>query len=115
MAFRGEDIATQEAGTQRKHVSHAPHHERSPFGRGRVPPVTEVVHMLQSSPRMAFELNEMLLNASGAGDTRRVLAMLCLGADVNVRDSEGRTPLMQALRMGYPEVADVLRAHGATE
>jgi ankyrin repeat protein len=113
MAFRGGNMRTQQTEAHRKAAHHAAHRERSPFGRGRVPPVTEVVRMLRSSDPLMFELNQVLLNAAEAGDTAKALVMLGLGAGIETRDFEGRTPLILAAEHLRRETAKVLLSRGA--
>jgi ankyrin repeat protein len=58
-----------------------------------------------------------LINAVLASTERLpiVQALTRAGADVNARDSEGRTALALALKKGYATVAQLLKKAGATE
>ena len=54
----------------------------------------------------------------GDGGTRHVATLKALveaGANVNLADRNGQTPLTLARRRGYPEMAEILRKAGATE
>ena len=50
-----------------------------------------------------------------AGSTEVAKLLLDNGADVNARDGKGQTPLHKAVSEAHPEVADLLRKHGAKE
>ncbi|HZR97069.1 MAG TPA: ankyrin repeat domain-containing protein [Chloroflexota bacterium] len=50
-----------------------------------------------------------------SGAVEVIAALLDAGADPNLRDSAGRTPLAMALERGEAEKIALLRAHGATE
>ena len=41
--------------------------------------------------------------------------LLAHGAETNVKDFQGQTPLTLAVTQGYAEVAALLRAHGVRE
>jgi len=51
--------------------------------------------------------------ASGIGDLEAVKQHLATGADVNVKDADGSTPLHYAVSVGEKEVSELLIAHGA--
>ena len=57
--------------------------------------------------------NEKLFNASWYGDLKGVKSALKHGADVNAKDVYGKTALMHASAMGYPEIVRFLLDHGA--
>ena len=59
------------------------------------------------------KLNLELFEAVHQGNTENVQHLLVLGADVNHKDSHGRTPLMEAVEMGHTEVTKVLIRSGA--
>jgi ankyrin repeat protein len=54
-----------------------------------------------------------LISAAGSGNTAKVKEMLESGADVNVKGSDGRTPLMEAAYAGNTEIARLLLDKGA--
>lgn len=58
--------------------------------------------------------NPLRLAASG-GHKEFVEILLAHGAPVNVRDSDGQTPLGYAIRKGYDDIAEILRKHGGVE
>ena len=47
------------------------------------------------------------------GHKEIVELLLAEGADVNVKNDGGKTPLDSALLWNHPEIADLLRKHGA--
>ncbi len=59
------------------------------------------------------EVDLALLNASGIGDLDGVRLALEKGADVNAKDSLGRTALMLACQQGFLDVARALVEAGA--
>jgi len=67
---------------------------------------------LLAAPAFA-SLESDVANAAGAGDYARVKALTEAGANLNVRDEEGYTPLIWAAQHGNTRVADYLIAHGA--
>ena len=56
-----------------------------------------------------------LHTAALLGDSDWVAALIHGGADVNLEDAGGRTPLQWAERMGHVHVASLLRSYGARE
>ena len=58
-------------------------------------------------------LEAIVLGDGGQRHVRTVRALVEGGADVNVPDGDGITPLAHAQRRGYREIARVLRAAGA--
>ncbi|MFM1655496.1 ankyrin repeat domain-containing protein [Brevibacillus sp. B_LB10_24] len=58
-------------------------------------------------------MSEQLLKAAETGDHAGVKALLEQGADVNVRDSRGRTPVMTATYGGHTEAVKTLIDAGA--
>jgi ankyrin repeat protein len=58
-------------------------------------------------------MNDRLLSAATTGNIDELIELLEAGADVNVRDAFGWTPLMWASSMGYPEAVEILLKKGA--
>ncbi|HEY3502888.1 MAG TPA: ankyrin repeat domain-containing protein [Actinocatenispora sp.] len=58
-------------------------------------------------------LEAVVLGDGGAAHQRVVRSLVAHGADVNLADRDGVTPLRHAVDRGQDEVADVLRAAGA--
>lgn len=56
------------------------------------------------------QVNDGLLDAAFAGDTAKVKSFLASGADVNVKNSYGATPLMLASQEGHSESVKLLLA-----
>jgi len=79
--------------------------------------------------RVKSYLNDLppLLNAQGDnGETALHLAsifgyrdiaeyLITKGADVNVKDKQGKSPLFYALKRNHPAIVTLLREHGAQE
>ena len=47
--------------------------------------------------------------ASAMGRAKAVEALVALGADLTLKDAQGRTPLETAERAGFPEIAAILK------
>ena len=60
-----------------------------------------------------YLLVEYLIDVAGVGDLSEVQALLAEGANVNAKDREGHTPLMNAAANGHLQVVQALIAHGA--
>jgi len=56
-----------------------------------------------------------LHTAAYRGDVAIAERLISAGADVNLKDHTGQTPLRLAIKYKHPEVAVVLRKHGAHE
>jgi len=54
----------------------------------------------------------ILLNNGGPRQQQVVRLLLAAGADPNIRDPEGRTALQNAERLGFAEIATLIRARG---
>ena len=59
------------------------------------------------------ELNEALLLASKEGNLEAVQSLIEQGADVNVKDKEGATPLMRSVSRDYNAIVTLLIEKGA--
>jgi ankyrin repeat protein len=64
-----------------------------------------------TSPSGTNNDNDLVL-AAKSGKVKEVSRLLAKGADVNAKDKDGHTPLNDAIRNGYDDVAEVLRQHG---
>ena len=67
----------------------------------------------QSKEKDRKTLNEDLLSAAGRGETQRVLDLLKQGAELNVQDAQGRTPVMMATYAHQTETVEALIRAGA--
>lgn len=65
-----------------------------------------------SSPQLR-EPEVALLEAAGKGDTNGVKSLLEQGVNVNLKGSDGRTPISEAAYAGHAETAKLLLEHGA--
>lgn len=61
----------------------------------------------------ASEVSAALLAAAEKGNAAVIKQLLDAGANIEIRDSQEKTPLMLALQNGHPEVAKVLLSRGA--
>ena len=68
-----------------------------------------------SRKRLGLFGRTRLAAAARRGDAARVAFLLSHGADANVRDTLGRSPLTEALAGGHDACAALLRAAGGTE
>ena len=59
------------------------------------------------------ELNERLLLSAQNGDLKTVVQLVDAGAELNITDEDGETPLMLALGEGHPKVAKYIESKGA--
>ena len=59
-------------------------------------------------------LEAIILGGGDAAHTEVVRLLVEAGADVNLADSQGMTPLAHARASGYEDMAEILRAAGAT-
>jgi ankyrin repeat protein len=69
--------------------------------------------MTYSNYRQCMHNNYLLAAAQAGINLNNVKNLISYGANINVQDSEGMTPLMLAAQYGYPSVAQVLLAKGA--
>ena len=67
----------------------------------------------ETEEQLNKELNEQFMSALVRGDILVVKALLVKGADVNSKNSLGRTALMCVSEIGYTEIAQELLANGA--
>ncbi len=58
-------------------------------------------------------MESIVLGSGGANHTATLRALVEAGADVNIADRQGITPLQHARRRGYSEMARILEAAGA--
>lgn len=58
-------------------------------------------------------INSKLLKQSEKGNIEQILQLLDMGADVNAKDKEGWSPLLNALGMNHFQAAEILIAAGA--
>lgn len=72
-----------------------------------------VLAVLTTAAAAERSLGETFYDAIRAGDTGAVRQLLRSGADVNTKDSRGRTPLLYAAAVGTPETMGVLVTAGA--
>jgi hypothetical protein len=79
----------------------------------RVRNLTYLLLLLLTLPAHADLDSNLLLNAAEKGDTATVRAMLKKGADINITDRDGLTPLMWACYMGHFTITKVLLDKGA--
>jgi ankyrin repeat protein len=56
------------------------------------------------------DLDSKLLTASSSGNTEDVEAYIFMGADVNIRDEYGKTPLIKAIEHGHIATVKMLLA-----
>ena len=49
------------------------------------------------------QVNQEFFDAAAAGDFGKVCAQVSKGADVNVRNGDGRTALMRSAKRGYED------------
>ncbi len=58
-------------------------------------------------------MESIVLGNGGASHTATLRAIVEAGADVNIADRQGQTPLQHARRRGYVEMARILERAGA--
>ena len=62
---------------------------------------------------MNIERNKALIKASEKKDLKKVMKLITLGADVNYKDTNNRTPITEALYYNRMEIVEVLLKNGA--
>ena len=73
-------------------------------------------HHIESLDKSVLVFDTPLLcRAAEDGETRFANILLKYGADVNVKDEKGRTPLTLARQNNHTDTINLLLAHGATE
>jgi len=77
--------------------------------------VIELVLVLTPSPEIATagDKNRDLTQASMNGDVEKVISLLGSGADINVKDQRGWTPLLWAVSRGQMDLVKLLLDKGA--
>ncbi len=73
-----------------------------------LPPLLENINSQTSDGKSALDIATFLYN-----DINAVRALIDLGANVNVQDNNGTTPLMHAVEYNRPEILRLLIARGA--
>jgi ankyrin repeat protein len=73
-----------------------------------------LTHGAHPDAKEKVDWNTALIIATAAGYRDVVEVLIANGADVNVADKKG-TPLAWAIHTGHPEIASLLRQHGAHE
>ncbi|OGP52762.1 MAG: hypothetical protein A2Y65_03625 [Deltaproteobacteria bacterium RBG_13_52_11] len=58
-------------------------------------------------------ISDELFSAVEKNDIQKVKELIAKGADVNVKEEHGNTPLIKAASRGYTEIAELLIAKGA--
>lgn len=97
-------------------VAHAPYTSDEEQRVARVPVKADPGASLEQLKQWlagGADAEKELSNAATAGDPVRVAYLLDMGVDINVRDSEGYTPLLTAVRTRYNALAELLVARGA--
>lgn len=59
------------------------------------------------------EASQVLLSVVTEGNTEGVYQMLSQGANINIQDSNGKTPLLKAIEAGQIEIVSILLSKGA--
>jgi len=95
VAMLGTGLALCSFGSQAVAQNHA-----SPTTQ---PPAAETANSHPPLPPVPKKFDPVLCAPAGAGDMKRVQALLRDKADVNTTDPLGRTPLMMALSKYFPE------------
>jgi ankyrin repeat protein len=69
------------------------------------------------SPRSDLPLTSAHWRKPGVREGYKGIAefLIAKGADINLKDRDGRTPLGIAVHRGHTEIAALLRRHGAKE
>jgi ankyrin repeat protein len=56
------------------------------------------------------------MHAAAAGGHKDIVELLLTkGADINIKDRQGQTPLQIAQEKGHTEIADLLKKRGSTK
>ena len=78
------------------------------------PVILASIFLLEGSAKAdTLKVNEQLISAAEQGDTAMVLKQLSNGADINERDSRGRTPVMAATHGNHVATVKALIQAGA--
>jgi len=67
------------------------------------------------APKLEARSTQPLHEAALSGDIEKVKSLISKGADVNVKNRRGETPLSLAKKKEHAEIAELLRKHGARE
>lgn len=129
---KADEKANTDAGTIVKSLKMASPGKKGFLGMGRKPNIYECDIFKQAAVEVVYtrgkarlvgilaeatkkedsneELNSQLIEARDLDEVKMLLAK---GADVNAKDSEGKTPLMNAAYYGRKEIVKFLLEHGA--
>ena len=76
-------------------------------------PKSLIDRSLRDPGTVSAETTTLLYQAAGTGDIKQLQSLISSGADVNVKNEYGYTPLHRAAEHGYKAVVELLIANGA--